>query len=140
MGIRTDAMIECERQPGRYPRKMRDLDDLAHRIEKFTDARDWGRFHTPRGLALALAGEVGELAAELQWKTDSELAAGISDDLRSRLSDEVADVLIYLIRFSQVCGIDPVEQAHAKVTRNEDRYPVAHSKGSAAKYTELPRT
>ncbi|MEU9822957.1 nucleotide pyrophosphohydrolase [Pseudonocardia alni] len=118
---------------------MRDLDDLAHRIEKFTDARDWRQFHTPRALALALVGEVGELASELQWKADSELVGGISDDLRARLADEVADVLIYLIRFSQVCGIDPVAEAHAKVTRNEDRYPVAQSKGSAAKYTDLPQ-
>lgn len=116
---------------------MSDFDDLARRVEQFTDARDWGQFHTPRGVALALAGEVGELAAELQWKSDTELATGIGDDLRARLSDEVADILIYLIRFSQVCGIEPVAEAHAKVSRNEVRYPVELSKSSAAKYTEL---
>ncbi|MBO4239801.1 nucleotide pyrophosphohydrolase [Pseudonocardia alni] len=116
---------------------MNDFDDLAERVERFAVARDWGQFHTPRNLALALTGEVGELAAELQWKSATEIAAGIDGDLRARLADEVADVLIYLIRFSQVCGIDPTAEAHAKVTRNEARYPVELSKNNTAKYTEL---
>ncbi|ANY08620.1 nucleotide pyrophosphohydrolase [Pseudonocardia sp. HH130630-07] len=118
---------------------MDDLDDLGGRIERFAAARDWERFHTPRNLALALTGEVGELVTELQWTGDAEIAAGIGDELRARLADEVADVLIYLVWFGQVCGIDPVAEAHAKVTRNESRHPVELSRSSSAKYTELGR-
>lgn len=115
---------------------MDDFDDLTERVKLFAEAREWERFHTPRNVALALVGEVGELAAELQWKADVQLAAGVDDELSTRLADEVADVLIYLIRFSGVCGIDPVAAAHAKVIRNEERYPREWSRGSAAKYTE----
>jgi NTP pyrophosphatase (non-canonical NTP hydrolase) len=97
---------------------------LTGRLRAFADARDWPRFHTPRNLALALAGEVGELAAELQWVADSELPAHLADpEARARLADEVADVLIYLTRFADVCGIDLVSAAHAKIDRNERRFP-----------------
>jgi NTP pyrophosphatase (non-canonical NTP hydrolase) len=97
---------------------------LRDRLRAFADTRDWPRFHTPRNLALALAGEVGELAAELQWVADSEVAAHLQDpDARARLADEVADVLIYLTRFADVCGIDMVSEAQAKIDRNEKRFP-----------------
>lgn len=97
---------------------------LSDRLGAFADARDWPRFHTPRNLALALAGEVGELAAELQWVADSEVADHLADpEARGRLADEVADVLIYLTRFADVCGIDLVSEAHAKVDKNEKRFP-----------------
>jgi NTP pyrophosphatase (non-canonical NTP hydrolase) len=118
---------------------MSDLNELATRLRGFARAREWEQFHTPRNLALALVGEVGELAAELQWRRDDELLAGMDEELRRRLADEVADVLIYLLRFADVCGIDPLQAATAKVTRNEERYPIEWSKGSAAKYTERSR-
>jgi dCTP diphosphatase len=97
---------------------------LRDRLRAFADARDWPRFHTARNLALALAGEVGELAAELQWVADSEVARHLADrNAKARLADEVADVLIYLTRFADVCGIDLVSEAHAKIDRNEQRFP-----------------
>jgi NTP pyrophosphatase (non-canonical NTP hydrolase) len=99
---------------------------LRDRLRAFADARDWPRYHTPRNLALALAGEVGELVAELQWVADSEVAGHLADPgAKARLADEVADVLIYLTRFADVCGIDLLAEAHAKVDRNESRFPPA---------------
>jgi NTP pyrophosphatase (non-canonical NTP hydrolase) len=86
----------------------------------FAEQRDWTRFHTPKNLALALAGEVGELAAELQWLTTEE-ASSLDDHGTARLADEIADVLIYLVRLSDVTGIDLVEAAHHKVSRNDGR-------------------
>jgi dCTP diphosphatase len=116
---------------------MRDLDGLTARLRSFAAAREWEQFHTPKNLALALGGEVGELAAELQWRTEDELNAGLDDELRRRVADEVADILIYLVRFADVCGIDVLDEANVKVTRNEERYPIGLSKGTAAKYSEL---
>ncbi len=102
------------------------LDVLRDRLRGFADARDWPRYHTPRNLALALAGEVGELAAELQWIADGEVADHLADpDAKARLADEVADVLIYLTRFADVCDIDLVSAANAKIDRNEMRFPPA---------------
>jgi len=101
---------------------------LRDRLRRFCAARDWGRFHTPRNLALALAGEVGELAAELQWVPDEEVPGHLRDPAaRARLADEVADVLIYLIRLADVCGIDPVSEAYGKIERNEIRFPASPS-------------
>ncbi|MCX6462279.1 MAG: nucleotide pyrophosphohydrolase [Pseudonocardiales bacterium] len=100
-----------------------DLDELAARLRAFAAARDWERHHTPRNLALALSGEVGELCAELQWLGESDVPAGWDADRRRRVADEVADVLIYLVRFADVCGIDPVSAAREKIERNEARFP-----------------
>jgi dCTP diphosphatase len=78
----------------------------------------------PRNLALALAGEVGELAAELQWVPDDQVGAHLRDPAaRARLADEIADVLIYLVRLADICGVDPLAAAGAKIERNQTRFP-----------------
>lgn len=102
---------------------MTDADDLARRLRSFAAARDWERHHTPRNLLLALSGEVGELCAELQWLPDAVTPESWEPELRQRVTDEVADVLIYLVRFADVCGIDPVAAAGRKIERNEARFP-----------------
>jgi NTP pyrophosphatase (non-canonical NTP hydrolase) len=107
-----------------------EFEELRDRLREFATARDWGPAHTPRNLALALTGEVGEVAAELQWVPDHQIAAHLADaGARSRLADELADVLIYLIRLADVCGIDPLQAAYLKIDRNEGRYPRVHPGG-----------
>lgn len=98
------------------------LAELRERLRRFAEERDWVRFHTPRNLALALAGEVGELAAELQWLTDEEAAAP-SSEATARIADELADVLIYLVRLADVMDVDLVAAANAKTERNAARFP-----------------
>lgn len=111
---------------------MTELDDLTEQLRAFTAARDWDQFHTPKNLAMALAGEVGELAAEFQWLTPEE-ADGVRDPgpLRQRVADEMADVMIYLVRLSDVAGIDLVAAALEKLERNERRFPVELVRGTA---------
>lgn len=114
---------------------MNEFEDLAARLRAFVAERDWDQFHTPKNLAMALAGESGELLAELQWLTDDEIRAGMAGtDLRERVSHEVADVLMYLIRFADVCGIDLVSAVLDKMELNRQRYPVEQSTGSVTKY------
>lgn len=63
--------------------------------------REWDQFHTPRNLMLALTGEVGELAEIFQWK--GEVAAGLptfTEQERTHLGEELADVMIYLTRLA----------------------------------------
>lgn len=101
-----------------------EFEEIRDRLREFAAARDWERFHAPRNLALALCGEAGELAAELQWVPDDRVVEHLLDPAAfARLADEVADVLIYLVRFSDVCGIDVVSAVHAKIDRNETRFP-----------------
>ncbi|WP_073479484.1 nucleotide pyrophosphohydrolase [Streptoalloteichus hindustanus] len=117
---------------------MGSFEELVGRLEEFAAAREWGQFHTPKNLAMAVAGEVGELVAELQWLRGEEIAKGLADGrLRERLADEAADVLLYLARLCSVCGIDLVAAGHAKIDRNQSRYPVELARGNARKHTEL---
>lgn len=115
-----------------------DLESLRDRLRQFANDRDWGQFHTPRNLALALAGEVGELAAVLQWVPE-ERAQALGEDgtLRDQLGNEMADVLIYLVRMADVTGIDLLAEAFAKIERNELRYPRERARGNARKYSQL---
>lgn len=103
---------------------MADLAELHERIDEFLSARDWRRYHTPKNLAMALTAEVGELVEILQWLTPEEAQiAGADPELRSRLEDELADVLIYLASLANVLDVDLIEAALAKVARNEHRFP-----------------
>lgn len=94
-------------------------------LADFADRRDWGRFHTPKNLAMALAGEAGELAAEFQWLTPDE-AAGVMDDpgKAEAVRLEMADVLSYLLRLADVLDVDLEAVLREKVAINEGRFPV----------------
>jgi dCTP diphosphatase len=119
---------------------MTSFDELTERASAFTAEREWGQFHTPKNLAMAICGEAGELAAELQWLDPAEVrqSLSVSDaELRDLLASEAADVLLYLISFARVCGFDLVEAASRKITVNERRYPADLARGSHAKHTQL---
>ncbi len=97
-----------------------DLNSLRNEIRTFAEERDWTRFHRPRSLALALAGEVGELCAELQWQEDE---GPLDKERLHALEMEMADVFIYLVRLSDVLGIDLQDAAHRKLAINRTRFP-----------------
>lgn len=103
---------------------MADFDALRRDLRDFVAERDWGQFHDPKSLLLALTAEVGELCEVFQWipATDAAERAG-SEPTRGRVTDEVADVLIYLLHLADALGVDPVEAAAAKVVRNRSRFP-----------------
>jgi dCTP diphosphatase len=105
-----------------------DLEELTSRMREFTEARDWGRFHDLKSLTLALAGEVGEVAELVQWLPADALP---NSDLRERLGDELADVLLYLVRLADVAGVDLGAAALAKLARNGERFPAASHRSVA---------
>lgn len=115
------------------------LNGLAARLRAFADERQWHQFHTPRNLAMAVAGEVGELLAELQWETDENVQEAMRSDaaFRQRVETELADVLIYLVRMADVMQVDLLEAAERKIDENEGRYPPKLARGNARKYTQL---
>jgi NTP pyrophosphatase (non-canonical NTP hydrolase) len=95
------------------------LEELRGRLRVFAYEREWERFHTPKNLTAAIAGEAGELAAVLQWAApDADI-----DPYRADLEDEIADVLIYLVRLSDVLGVDLLEAVDSKIKSNAKRYP-----------------
>lgn len=108
------------------------LTGLRDRMRVFTRDRDWQQFHDPKSLALALVGEVGELAELLQWLPADE-AANLADQepLNARLGEEISDVLIYLVRLADVCGVDLPKAAARKMESSEARYPTDQVLGIA---------
>ena len=117
-----------------------DLLELQDRLRAFAEERDWKKFHTPKNLVMALAGEVGELAEVFQWLSAEEAASVAEDEaLRSRAGEEMADVLAYLLLLADALHLDLSEALVRKMRTNEERYPVHLSRGSARKYTEIAR-
>ena len=85
---------------------------------------------------MALCGEIGELAHHFQWLTEEEsrqLPAG----KKAKVAEEAADVLLYLVMLSDALGVDLLKEAHEKIGRNAERYPVDKAKGTPAKYSDL---
>lgn len=104
--------------------KLIDVANLEAALAQFAAERNWQGYHTPRNLMLALVGEVGELAECLQWKSDEEIAAiSVDADDFIHLQEEVADVLLYLVRLSSVLGIDLNSAVVDKLLKNGRKYP-----------------
>lgn len=114
------------------------LRELTEEILKFRDARNWGQFHDLRQLIVSLNLEAAELLELTQWKSDAEIAALPADAVgREALSDECADVLLYLLLLAERAGIDLETAARDKLRKNAKKYPVEKSYGSSRKYTQL---
>ena len=114
------------------------IDDLQALVRNVADERDWAQFPPPRNLALAMMGEVGEVAELMQWTADSDMAAWLKDETnKTKLKHELADVFSYLLRLSDVCGVQLDQALVEKTAINEERYPVALAKGSSKKYDVL---
>jgi NTP pyrophosphatase (non-canonical NTP hydrolase) len=120
----------------RMPSKNDSLKHLSARLEAFAAEREWDQFHNPKNLAMAVAGEVGELIEHFQWLTPEE-AASLPRDARDEVALEAADVLLFLIRLCDKLGIDLGAAAERKLELNAKKYPVAKARGRATKYDKL---
>lgn len=104
----------------------------------FASERKWNKFHTPKNLVMALAGEVGELLELFQWLTEKEAVQIMRDRTKAQaVRNELADVLFYLIRIADILKIDLESAFWEKLELSRSKYPVELSKGSAKKYTEF---
>ncbi|CAH9129374.1 unnamed protein product [Cuscuta epithymum] len=101
------------------------LDLLKKKMDDFAKERGWEKFHSPRNLLLALVGEVGELSEIFQWK--GEVPKGLpgwEEEEKVHLGEELSDVLLYLVRLSDMCGIDLGKAALRKMELNALKYPI----------------
>lgn len=114
------------------------LTDLVREIISFGDARDWGQFHNPKDLSLAISVEAAELLEHFLWKDAGQVDALIEDGTAvAALGKELADILIFALLLADRLGIDLVDAIRRKTRENAKKYPVEKAKGSAKKYTEL---
>lgn len=116
----------------------RDFGEIERRVRRFRDERDWKQFHKPKDVAVSVAIEAAELLEHFQWKTDDEAARYLGEAANlEAVASEMADVLILLVSAADVTGVDLFAATLAKIDANALKYPVAKSKGTAAKYDRL---
>lgn len=113
---------------------MIDNKKISEYLRQFAKERDWDQFHTPRNLAASISVESAELLELYQWSSGSSWIELNDLDLRSKCSQELADILIYLIRFADLAGINLEQAVFEKIEINRKKYPIDKSKGSDKKY------
>jgi dCTP diphosphatase len=106
----------------------------------FVNERKWKKFHTPKNLSMALAGEAAELMEIFQWLSGAESKTVMKTPAKAKaVEDELADVFYYLLRLSDVLDVDLEKAFWEKMRHNQEKYPVKLAKGNAKKYNELLR-
>ena len=116
---------------------MIDNKKISELLNQFANERDWTKFHTPKNLASSVSIEAAELLELFQWSKGSDWSSLNEETLREETSQELADILLYLIRFSDLSGIDLEKAALNKIEINRKKYPIDKSKGNDKKYTDL---
>ena len=112
------------------------LSSLREKLRRFARERDWDQYHSPKNLAAALCVEAAELLEHFQWCTDNESKALPAGQL-AEVQEEMADVLLYLVRLADKLDVDLFEAANNKIVSNAQKYPVDKARGNNRKYTDL---
>jgi dCTP diphosphatase len=112
------------------------LEELRDALRRFAAERDWDQFHFPKNLAIALSVEAAELLEHFQWLPDLESAV-LPAETRAKIREELADVLLYLVRLADKLDIDLAAAAVDKLSVNAQKYPVDKARGTSKKYTDL---
>ncbi|HGM4089140.1 TPA: nucleotide pyrophosphohydrolase [Pseudomonas aeruginosa] len=115
-----------------------DVSPLARALEEFASARNWHQFHSPKNLVMALTGEAGELTEIFQWMSEEDSRSAASHPQHGQaIREELADVLMYLVRLADVLGVDLNVAVEQKLKLNGEKYPVNKAHGTSKKYDQL---
>jgi len=110
--------------------------ELIALMRRFTEERDWGQFHHPKDLGLALAIEVGELLEHFRYRTNEQISHYLESPKHlQELSHEIADCVWLLFRLADVCGFDMSDALRDKLQLAAAKYPVEKVRGRPDKYT-----
>ena len=113
------------------------IDNIQKQLSDFADERDWDQFHNPKNLAMALSVEASELVEIFQWLTPEQAEEIMSTNESEHVKEEIADVMIYLIRLADKLNVDLEDAVADKIIKNGEKYPIDTSKGSTTKRTTL---
>ncbi|MCD6045510.1 MAG: hypothetical protein K0R48_673 [Gammaproteobacteria bacterium] len=114
-----------------------ETDKLKKILAHFADIRDWKKYHSPKNLSMAIAAEAGELLEIFQWMSESEsLTIQHFSEVKEKVSFELADIVLYIIRIADLLDINLNESLYNKIAVNNDKYPADKVKGCAKKYTQ----
>jgi NTP pyrophosphatase (non-canonical NTP hydrolase) len=111
------------------------MNALRDKLRKFVAERDWDQFHSPKNLAAALSVEASELLEHFQWLTEAE-SKKLPPEKLEAVRDEMADVLVYLVRLADKLDVDLLAAVEVKMAKNAAKYPADKVRGSMKKYSE----
>ncbi|MEK2687688.1 nucleotide pyrophosphohydrolase [Bdellovibrio sp. GT3] len=113
------------------------LSELSQLVQQFCTERDWDQFHPPKDLAIGMSTEANELLDLFRFKSDAEIQEKLqSAEFKEQVSDELADVFFFVLRFAQMNKIDLSAALAGKLKKNAAKYPVESARGSNKKYNE----
>ena len=112
-----------------------DLLKIKKALKDFSIERDWGKFHNPKNLTMALSVEVSELVEIFQWVNDGGENIAIKE--RNKIEEEIADIFNYLVKLVDILDIDLEKVSLEKIKVNAKKYPVNKVRGRCIKYSDL---
>ncbi len=115
---------------------MNEIKTITEKIKKFRDERDWKQFHNHKDVALSLVLEASEVLEHFQWKSLKEVEQH-GKNCKNEISDELADVAMYLFELADNLGIDLKSAMVNKMKKNALKYPIHKAKGRHTKYNRL---
>jgi NTP pyrophosphatase (non-canonical NTP hydrolase) len=114
------------------------IQELTGKVQEFCEARDWDQYHGPKDLAIGVITEASELLEHFRFLSEEQAMELLNNpEQKEDIEDELADVLFFLLRFSQRFDIDLTQALQRKMEKSNKKYPVEKSKGSNRKYTKL---
>ncbi len=114
-----------------------DLERVLKEIKHFSNERDWDQFHSIKNLTMALSVECSELVEIYQWMPEEQSNDKTNSSIVAKAQDEIADILIYLLRIADKLDINLEKAMYSKLEQNALKYPLEKSKGNSKKYDEL---
>lgn len=114
------------------------IQGLSKKVQDFCQARDWDQYHGPKDLAIGVITEAAELLEHFRFLSEEQAIELLNNpEQKEDIEDELADVLFFLLRFSQRFDIDLTQALQRKMEKSNKKYPVEKSRGSNRKYTKL---
>ena len=113
------------------------IHELKEKVRAFCEDRDWDQFHNAKELAIGIVTEASELLEHFRFKSEEQVNEMFKNKKKKQeLTEEMADVLYFLLRLAQIYNIDLTTELDNKIKKNNEKYPVEKVKGCNKKYSE----
>ena len=99
------------------------IKNIQKQLSDFADERDWDQFHNPKNLAMALSVEASELVEIFQWLTPEQAKVIMMSGESEHVKEEMADIMIYLIRMADKLNVDLEKAVADKIVKNAVKHP-----------------
>ena len=99
------------------------INKIQKQLADFANERDWDQFHNPKNLSMALSVEASELLEIFQWLTPGQAESIMESSESEHVKEEMADIMIYLIRMADKLNVDLEKAVLDKIVKNGKKYP-----------------